>query len=95
MKSFGELAFTPKVDYPYIKAEVLSIRLNSIYRTIIINKGKDAGIRPYMPVIGRAIDETNGQVIQALVGKVIAVTGGSSVVQPIINSNFYNGSSNS
>jgi hypothetical protein len=29
-----------------------------------------------MPVIGRAIDETNGQVIQALVGKVIAVTGG-------------------
>lgn len=83
-----ELGFTPKVDYPYIKAEVLSIRLNSIYRTIIINKGKDAGIRPYMPVIGRAIDETNGQVIQALVGKVIAVTGGSSVVQPIINSNF-------
>jgi rod shape-determining protein MreC len=83
-----ELSFTPKIEYPYIKAEVLSIRLNSIYRTIIINKGKDAGIRPYMPVIGRAIDETNGQVIQALVGKVIAVTGGSSVVQPVINSNF-------
>lgn len=41
-----------------------------------------------MPVIGRAIDESNGQVIQALVGKVIAVTSGSSVVQPIINSNF-------
>lgn len=83
-----ELGFSPKVDYPYIKAEVLSVRLNSIYRTIIINKGKDAGIRPYMPVIGRAIDETNGQVIQALVGKVIAVTSGSSVVQPVINSNF-------
>lgn len=83
-----ELGFTPKVEYPYIKAEVLSIRLNSIYRTIIINKGKDAGIKPYMPVIGRAIDDSNGQVIQALVGKVIAVTGGSSVVQPIINSNF-------
>ncbi len=83
-----ELGFSPRVDYPYIKAEVLSIRLNSIYRTIIINKGKDAGIKPYMPVIGRAIDESNGQVIQALVGKVIAVTGGSSVVQPIINSNF-------
>ncbi|MBP7281693.1 MAG: rod shape-determining protein MreC [Leptospiraceae bacterium] len=83
-----ELGFSPKVDYPYIKAEVLSVRLNSIYRTIIVNKGKDAGIRPYMPVIGRALDESNGQVIQALVGKVIAVTGGSSVIQPIINSNF-------
>ena len=58
-----ELGFSPKVDYPYIKAEVLSVRLNSIYRTIIVNKGKDAGIRPYMPVIGRALDESNGQVI--------------------------------
>ena len=83
-----ELSFSPKIDYPYIKAEVLSVRLNSIYRTITVNKGKDAGIRPYMPVIGRAFDESNGQMIQALVGKVIAVTGGSSVIQPIINSNF-------
>lgn len=83
-----ELDFSPKIDYPTLKAEVLSVRLNSIYRTIIINKGTDHGVKPYMPVIGRALDESNGQPIQALVGKVIAVTGGSAVVQPIINSNF-------
>jgi rod shape-determining protein MreC len=83
-----ELSFTPKSEYPTIKAEVLSIRLNSIYRTIIINKGKDHGIHPYMPVIGRAIDESTSQPIQAVVGKVIAVSASSSVVQPIINSSF-------
>lgn len=83
-----EIGFKSRVEYPTIKAEVLSVRLNSIYRTIIINKGKEAGIRPYMPVIGRAIDDSTGQVIQALAGKVIAVNNGSSVVQPLINSNF-------
>ncbi|MCE9501349.1 MAG: rod shape-determining protein MreC, partial [Leptospira sp.] len=82
-----ELGFSPKIDYPTVKSEILSVRLNSIYRTIIIDKGSDSGIKPYMPVIGRAIDE-KGQVLQALVGKVIAVSGSSSVVQPLINSNF-------
>ncbi|MCB1191282.1 MAG: rod shape-determining protein MreC [Leptospiraceae bacterium] len=82
-----ELNFRPQIDYPQIKAEVLSVRLNSIYRTIIIDKGKDAAIQPYMPVVARAVDDS-GLVIMAVVGKVIAVSGSSSVVQPIINSNF-------
>ncbi|WP_367897720.1 rod shape-determining protein MreC [Leptospira sp. WS58.C1] len=82
-----ELRFNTKQKYSTVKAEVLSVRLNSIYRTIIIDKGSEAGIKPYMPVTARAVNQ-KGEIIEALVGKVIAVTGGSAVVQPIINSNF-------
>ncbi len=83
-----ELSFNLKSEYPTLKAEVLSVRLNSIYRTIIINKGKEHGLRPYMPVVAKATDPQTGQPIQALVGKIIAVNNTSSVVQPLINSNF-------
>lgn len=82
-----ELNFPIRVDYPIVRAEVLSVRLNSIYRTIIINKGSESGIKPYMPVVARALDE-KGKFTEALVGKVIAVSKGSAVVQPLINSNF-------
>lgn len=82
-----ELKFNSVQKYSTVKAEVLSVRLNSIYRTIIIDKGSEAGIKPYMPVTARAVNQ-KGEIIEALVGKVIAVTGGSAVVQPLINSNF-------
>lgn len=82
-----ELKFNTLQKYPTVKAEVLSVRLNSIYRTIIIDKGSEAGIKPYMPVTARAVNQ-KGEIIEGLVGKVIAVTGGSAVVQPLINSNF-------
>ncbi|GBF50999.1 rod shape-determining protein MreC [Leptospira ryugenii] len=82
-----ELNFPLRSDYPAVRAEVLSVRLNSIYRTIIINKGSEVGIKPYMPVVARALDE-KGRFAEALVGKIIAVSKGSAVVQPLINSNF-------
>ena len=82
-----ELNFPIRTDFPAVRAEVLSVRLNTIYRTIIINKGSEAGIKPYMPVVARALDE-KGKFTEALVGKIIAVSKGSSVVQPLINSNF-------
>ncbi|MDF3818651.1 rod shape-determining protein MreC [Leptospira sp. 96542] len=82
-----ELNFPLRTDYPTVRAEVLSVRLNAIYRTIIINKGSESGIKPYMPVVARALDE-KGKFTEALVGKVIAVSKGSAVVQPLINSNF-------
>ncbi|TGL56520.1 rod shape-determining protein MreC [Leptospira ognonensis] len=82
-----ELNFPLRTDFPAVRAEVLSVRLNTIYRTIIINKGSEVGIKPYMPVVARALDE-KGKFTEALVGKIIAVSKGSSVVQPLINSNF-------
>ncbi|EMJ88912.1 rod shape-determining protein MreC domain protein [Leptospira meyeri serovar Semaranga str. Veldrot Semarang 173] len=82
-----ELNFPLHLDYPTVRAEVLSVRLNAIYRTIIINKGSEEGIKPYMPVVARSLDE-KGKFTEALVGKIIAVSKGSAVIQPIINSNF-------
>ncbi len=82
-----ELNFPLRSDYPSVRAEVLSVRLNAIYRTIIINKGSEVGIKPYMPVVARALDD-KGKFTEALVGKIIAVSKGSAVVQPLINSNF-------
>ncbi|TGK52975.1 rod shape-determining protein MreC [Leptospira bouyouniensis] len=82
-----ELNFPLRIEYPSVRAEVLSVRLNAIYRTIIINKGSESGIKPYMPVVARALDE-KGKFTEALVGKIIAVSKGSAVIQPIINSNF-------
>ena len=70
-----------------VVAEVVSVRLHTIYRTIIVNKGEDFGIRPYMPVVSRTVNE-KGEMVEALVGKTIAVTGGSTVIQPLINSKF-------
>ena len=83
----SELGFAAKTSYQSVKAEIFSIRLNSIFRTIIIGKGSDDGIKPYMPVIGRSLDR-NGQIVQSVVGKVIAVSAKTSIVEPLINSNF-------
>lgn len=77
--------FEPDTPYPYVKAKVLTIRLNTIYRTIIINKGRKDGIKAFMPVIAR-VPEKN--VKQAVVGKIIAVDETSSIIQPLVNSNF-------
>jgi rod shape-determining protein MreC len=82
-----ELGFPIHTVYRSLPAEVLSVRLNTIYRTIIINKGSSSGIQPYMPVVTRTLDE-KGNFIEALVGKTIAVGSSTSVVQPIVNSNF-------
>ena len=82
-----EIDFVPKKNYNSVKAEVLSIRLNSIYPIIIVSKGKVDGIFTYMPVTGQAKDE-KGDLIEAIVGKVISVSDNYSFVQPIINQNF-------
>ncbi|MEM7182056.1 MAG: rod shape-determining protein MreC [Spirochaetota bacterium] len=79
------LAFQPNTTYPFVKAKVLTVHLNSIYRTIIINKGTSSGVRVFMPVVTH-VPEKN--VKQAVVGKIIAVTENSSIVQPLVNSNF-------
>jgi rod shape-determining protein MreC len=82
-----ELDFQLRTNYPVVKAEILSFRLNSIYRTIVINKGKKDKIYPLMPVIASALSN-EGQIIPALVGKVIASNQNSAIIQPLINSNF-------
>lgn len=91
-----ELDFKPRVDYPTVRSEVLAVRLASIYKTIIIDKGGDHGIKPFMPVVGKTLvsglDPKTGEnrkyIVEALVGKVISVDSGNSVIQPLINHEF-------
>lgn len=80
------LDFKPEVQYPIVKAKVLTVRLNTIYRTIIINKGSDAGIKAYMPVIARMPEDSSVRL--AVVGKVISVAKDSAIIQPLVNSAF-------
>lgn len=79
--------FSRLTEYPEIKAEVLSIRLNSISPRIIINRGTKDGVNIYMPVITRAHD-ADQNLIRCVVGMVIDVDSNSAVVQPLVHAGF-------
>lgn len=81
------IGFNPSHEYPELKAEVLGVRINSISPRVIIDKGKQDGVEPFMPVISRAFDQDHN-LIQAVVGIVASVDSGTSVVQPIIHPGF-------
>jgi rod shape-determining protein MreC len=51
--------------------------------SITINKGEKDGVKADMPVIAKSAD------FYGLVGKVITVGAGTSIVMPIFNSSFY------
>ncbi len=83
-----------KVDYPMVTAEIISMDPDNWFRTIIINKGANDGIEPYMPVIGYQVDvkefvTDDGEVLKSeqikvgVVGKIIQVTPTSARVLPI------------
>jgi rod shape-determining protein MreC len=69
-------------EYPEVRAEVLGIRLNTISPRILIDKGRDAGIEPFMPVYARAHDKEQN-LIRAAVGIVVAADSGTAVIQPL------------
>lgn len=85
------LSLPAPVDYPVIQAEVISQDPDNWFRTIIINKGEQDGVKPYMPVIaiqtskefnpdtGKTEDKLN----RGVVGKVIQVNRNSARILPI------------
>ncbi len=76
------LEYPKNTDYPEVRAEVLGVRINSINPRIMINKGSNHGIKPYMPVIIRTHNK-NKEVIRAVLGTVALVTANTSVIQPL------------
>lgn len=74
-------------EYQEVRAEVLGIRLNSISPRILIDKGSDDGLEPFMPVYARAHDGEQN-LIRAAVGVVIAADSGTAVIQPLNHPSF-------
>ncbi len=82
-----ELKFDVIPDYPEIKARVLGVRINSISPRIIINKGTNDGVKPFMPVIVRTQDQNN-QLIRTVVGIIASADATTSIVQPVSHPGF-------
>lgn len=78
-----QLGFTANLSYDRISARIVAKDPENIYASLVINKGSEAGIHKNMPVVAFQ----NGQ--EGLVGRVIEVGRGSSIVVPLYDSSSY------
>ncbi len=81
------MGFAPSREFPELKAEVLGVRLDSISPRILIGKGRQDGITPFMPVIAHAHD-ADQNTIRAVVGIVASVDSTTAVIEPIFHPGF-------
>jgi rod shape-determining protein MreC len=78
-----QLGFSEKLSYDRVSARIVAKDPENIYASLVINKGSEAGIRKNMPVVAFQ----NGQ--EGLVGRVVEVGRGSSIVVPLYDSSSY------
>lgn len=71
------LDFTSQVDYRVIPAEVVALDPNRRSNSILISVGQEDGVKKYLPVIN----------MRGLVGKVIGVYPGNSLVELLLDPN--------
>jgi|GEM_PF-82921 len=78
-----QLGFADRLVYQKISARIIAKDPENLYASIVINKGSEAGIRKNMPVVAFQ----NGQ--EGLVGRVVEVGRGSSIVVPLYDSSSH------
>lgn len=83
-------------EWEVIEAEVISQDPDNWFRTIIVNKGSNDGVKPYMPVVAyqrrklpaqkkTPSNSDSFEYIQGVVGKVIQVNPRSARILPILD----------
>lgn len=78
-----QLGLVDKIGYERISARIVAKDPANLYPTILIDKGIEDGIRKDMPVV--AFQDG----VEGLVGRVLDVGHGTSVVVPVYDQSFY------
>jgi rod shape-determining protein MreC len=78
-----QLGFAERLPFRYIAAQVIARDPGNQFSTITVNRGRIHGMREGMPVIA-----FQGG-LQGLVGRVVLVSLGTSIIQPITDPNSY------
>jgi len=73
------------LEYETIIAEVVAKSPQNFYKTLIVNRGRESGVKKWMPVVAYQDD------IKCTVGKVIDVESFSSRIQPLCEQSSYIG----
>jgi rod shape-determining protein MreC len=79
----AQLGFSAQIGYERIPATIVAKDPENNYATLVINKGIEDGVRKNMPVVAFQ----NG--VQGLVGRVLEVGHGTSIVVPLYDASSY------
>jgi len=79
------IGFQSHLEYETVIAEIVAKSPQDFYKTLIVNRGTDSGIKRWMPVVAYQ-DE-----VKCVVGKVIDVQPQSARIQPLIDQSSYIG----
>jgi rod shape-determining protein MreC len=74
-----------ELEFTTVIGEVVAKSPQNYYKTVVVNRGRESGIEPFMPVIAYQDN------VKCVVGKVIDVQRNSCRVQPLIDQSSYIG----